>query len=138
MVFIDFIYIAIFLGGRDFTSIKEKVMSDVSNEVKFDLIRAMMKTYSIHYIVIHTKFTTHHLEKLMPTCKDRGAWKWIGETKHEAFDEMGRGGEAGLSHIDRGDMFPRLYFLTDSFINEFREWLKCRELEITEIEAPKI
>jgi hypothetical protein len=108
------------------------------DEMKIDLLRAMMKTYSIHYIVIHTKFTTHHLEKLMPTCHDRGKWKWIAETKPEAFEEMDNNEESRKSHVDRNDLFPRLYFLGESFINEFREWLKYRNLEITEIEAPKI
>jgi hypothetical protein len=106
--------------------------------IQIEILRAMMETYSTYYIVIKTKFTTHHLEKLMPTCKDRGKWKWIAETNHEAFEEMGRDGEARLSHVDGGDLFPRLYFLRDSFINEFNEWLKCRNLAVTDIEAPKI
>jgi hypothetical protein len=99
----------------------------------------LMKTHTVSYIVIKTKYTTHHLEKLMASQRDRGRWGWIAETNHEAFMEMksGRNEEARKSHIDGGDLFPRLYFLPASFLNEFREWLDVRGLRITNIEAPK-
>lgn len=98
----------------------------------------LMNTHTIFYIVIKTKYTTHHIERLMASCRDRGRWKWIGETNSEAYYESGTNEEARTSHIDGGDLFPRIYFLRDSFINEFREWLNIRNLKITNIEAPKV
>ncbi len=107
-------------------------------EAALEALKVMMNLYSVRYITIDTKFTKHHLEKVAGTNSDRGRWKWIGETKMEAFEEMAKDKEAQKSHIDGGDMFPRFYFLNTSFINEFREWLKARDLKITDMEAPQL
>lgn len=113
-------------------------MENVTPESILDALKIMMETYSVRYIVISTKFTKHHLEKVAGTNSDRGKWKWIGETNMEAFEAMKNNDEARRSHIDGGDMFPRFYFLKSSFIAEFNEWLKARNLVVTDIEAPQI
>lgn len=113
-------------------------MDNVTTESVLEALKIMMETYSVRYIVISTKFTKHHLEKLMGSCSDRGKWKWIGETNYEAFEVMDKDEEARKSHIDHGDMFPRFYFLKSSFIAEFNEWLKARGLVVTDITAPPI
>lgn len=111
----------------------------MSVEINLDVIRTMMRQHSVMYIVIETLYTAHHLERLMPTCRDRGRWKWIGESKTEYWEGLEKNvPEARKSHIDRGDMFPRFYFLDSSFINEFQSWLSVRGLEITDVKAPKI
>lgn len=97
----------------------------------------LMKTHTVMYIVIKTKYTVHHIERLMASCRGRGRWKWFAETNIDEY-ERGSRGEAASSHIDGADLFPRQYFLQGSFINEFREWLNMRNLKITNIEAPKI
>src|SRR5580698_8832537 len=89
-----------------------------------------------YYIVVKTKFTIHHIERTNYT--DRGKIKWIGETKMEAFDAMRDNEEARKSHIDGGDLFPRLYFHKDSFLKEFFTWLKIRGLIITDITTPEV
>jgi hypothetical protein len=96
----------------------------------------LMNTHTIFYIVIKTQYTTHHIERLNASCRDRGRWKWHGEINHDAY-ERGSRGEVDRSHIDGADLFPRIYFLRDSLINELREWLDIRGLKITNIEAPK-
>lgn len=110
-------------------------MLEASHDLKFDVIRTMMHSYSVGYITIETQCTIHHLERLMPTCRDRGRWKWLAETKADIFDSDNE--EWQRSNIDHADCFPRLYFKEDSFLNEFREWLRVREIEITDIKAPK-
>lgn len=92
----------------------------------------------IFYIVIETKYTMLHIERLMGSCSDRGRWKWIGETKIDAYEERPIWEEASRSHIDGGDMFPRLYFLDDSLCNEIFAWLHKRNLEIIDVRMPKI
>lgn len=89
-----------------------------------------------YYIVVKTKFTEHHIERT--TYTDRGKIKWIAETRMEAFDAMRDNEEARTSHIDGGDLFPRLYFHKDSFLKEFFTWLKIRGLTITDITKPPI
>jgi hypothetical protein len=89
-----------------------------------------------YYIVVKTKFTTHHIERT--TYTDRGKIKWIAETDIDAFDAMSCDEEARQSHIDGGDLFPRLYFHKDSFLKEFFTWLKIRGLTITDITTPQI
>jgi hypothetical protein len=119
-------------------------MDNVDIETALDALKIMMDTYSVRYIVVSTTYTKHHIERLMGSCRDRGTWKWIAETHHE--DPLFKNDEHAAqcvkekytSNIDRCDLFPRLYFLKTSFINEFREWLKARNLQITDIEAPKI
>ncbi|HMG68277.1 MAG TPA: hypothetical protein VK588_11350 [Chitinophagaceae bacterium] len=90
------------------------------------------------YIVIETEYTKHHIERLMPTCKDRGRFKWIAETKGEAYGAKGLKKEARFSHIDNADLFPRLYFRDESLINEISDWLKMRNLIIINVELPNI
>ena len=51
------------------------------------------------YMVIETENTINHIERLSPTCKDRGAYRWIAEAKPKS-----------KVVIDGHDMFPRLYF----------------------------
>ena len=89
------------------------------------------------YIVVETKYTTHHIERMF--YKDRGKIKWIAETNRDAFKAMDEDdAEAHRSHIDGGDLFPRLYFLGTSFLMEFSEWCKARDLFITNIKKGEI
>ncbi len=111
---------------------------EVDQVVYYAVLKSLMAAFSARYIVVKTKYTTHHIERLMPTCKDRGKWKWIAETNTEAYREMEKNDEARLSHIDRADLFPRLYFRDDSLMNEISHWMQIRNLIIIDIEAPKI
>jgi hypothetical protein len=92
---------------------------------------------SFYYILIETKYTRHYIEKFMPTCADRGKWKWIavnyGINYQDEIDEEGH-----RSHIDGSDCFPRLFFQDDSMCNELFAWLQMRDLEIINIKAVKI
>lgn len=106
----------------------------IDNTVFLDAIKKMIDLYSVTYIVVKTKYTTHHIEKLLASCKDRGTIKWIAETSGFDDDDV----ESQNSHVDRNDCFPRFYFLKTSFLHEFREWLLIRDLQITDVQAPKI
>ena len=109
----------------------------MDNQLSMEVFRSMMKIYTIRYIVIETAHTMHHIERLSLNCKDRGRWKWLAETKEGAFNgDMN--GEDKRSFIDHSDLFPRLYFRDESLINEFFEWIKMRDLKITNVKAPKI
>ncbi len=111
---------------------------EVDQVVYYAVLKSLMATFSARYIVIKTKYTIHHIERLMPTCKDRGKWKWIAETNTAAFKDMEDYAEARQSLIDNGDLFPRLYFRDDSLMNEISHWMQMRNLIIIDIEAPKI
>lgn len=92
---------------------------------------------SMYYFVIETEFSRHHFEKISHSCKDRGKWKWIAETKLMGCDSPNE--EAIRSHVDPHDCFPRFYFLEESLVNEFLQWLDVRQLKITSfIENPTI
>lgn len=111
---------------------------DNNNDLQMEVVLELMRKNFAMYITIETKYTMHHLEKLMPTVRDRGRWKWIGETKVDAFNVMDKDDEAVRSHIDGHDLFPRLYFLDNSLIQEFKAWLNVRQLTITDVKVPKI
>jgi hypothetical protein len=96
----------------------------------------LLNNFNVCYIVVKTKFTTHHIEKLLASCKDRGTIKWIAETETDAWEHMSVNEEARRSHIDGGDIFPRLYFLPTNFVSEFLMWCKVRNLAIQDISAP--
>jgi hypothetical protein len=97
----------------------------------------LLKVY-VPYIVVKTKYTTNHIEKLMPTCSDRGRWKWIAETNYDAFDKMRDDEEAQNSHIDGADCFPRFYFRDESLVTELFAWIMRRDLTIIQMETPPI
>jgi hypothetical protein len=111
------------------------MFDDMSTEEGLAVIYDMMSLFQQRYLVIHTQYTIHHIERT--TYTNRGRWRWFAESKPEAFEQMEKEGEgeAYRSHIDDCDLFPRLYFLDNSFIEEFRSWLNCRNLKITNIEA---
>jgi hypothetical protein len=88
------------------------------------------------YIIIETKWTIHHIERT--TYSDRGKIKWIAETKSDAYEAMKDDEEARMSSIDHCDLFPRLYFLATSFVNEFGAWLDARGLQPTSIKHGEI
>jgi hypothetical protein len=108
-------------------------MSEDAKEV----LRHILKIHIARYIVVETKYTAHHIELLSGTCKDRGRYKWIAETKVDAWDNVERDDEARRSHVDGGDLFPRVYFFDDSLCNELFMWLKVRNLAVTDITTPK-
>ena len=116
----------------------------MSNLDSLDVLRSMMNTYSIRYIVAETNYTRHHIERLMPTCKDRGKWKWSPEPSfpnvhYKTDEDAKRHVEESLrSNIDGADLFPRLYFFDSSFLAEFGEWLRVRDLKLIDIKAPSI
>jgi len=117
---------------------KSFVEGDAQLSFKHYLIELINFPLHIYYIVIDTKYTRLHIERLMGSCSDRGRWKWIAETKTDAYEEHPLSVEASRSHIDGGDMFPRLYFLDDSLCNEIFSWLHKRNLEIIDVRVPKI
>lgn len=108
------------------------------------LLKRLMSSYDVRYITFETKFVIHHIEKLMPTARDRGRWKWIAEMKPAYWDALTEKQskedyeEAQRSHIDDKDLFPRFMFLTESLINELFAWCEVRQTPITEIKTPKI
>lgn len=110
------------------------------NEAERDIFRNMLDTYSIRYIVVETKYTRHHIEKLLTSCRDRGSFKWIAENKNEYWEavEKRKGGEVDTSAIDGQDCFPRFLFLPSSMVNELFTWLHVRILKVTDVKAPKI
>lgn len=103
--------------------------------IRLDIVRDIL-SLNFRYVVIKTKYTTHHIEKT--TYRDRGRIKWIAETNPDAFDYMNDCKEAQQSHIDGGDLFPRLYFLPTSFQDEFDAWLAARGLKIVSMEHGEI
>lgn len=107
------------------------------NDTENDKILKIMFLTQQRYFVVKTKFTDHHIERTNYT--DRGRWKWIAETNMAAWDAMDKNDEeARRSHIDGGDLFPRLYFNDDCFLKEFNTWLAVRGLDITDIVVPEI
>ena len=86
----------------------------------------------VGHFSMETDYTIHYFERLMPTCRDRGRWKWIAETKPEAYGNK----EASHCHIDHQDLFPRLYFSEISLAAEFFEWLKQRSQAIVKVNLP--
>lgn len=93
--------------------------------------------FTVPYIVIETTWTIHYVERT--TYQDRGRFKWFAQTKPEAFEAMDKGdNEARRSHVDGADLFPRLYFLWQSFEAEFLAWLKARNLHIVSIKHGSI
>lgn len=103
-----------------------------------DIFRRLLKSQQM-YIVIDTKFTKLHIERLMGSVRDRGRWKWIAETNLDAYDAMAaKEEEARRSHVDNNDLFPRLFFNDECLIQEVFSWLKVRDLTVTDITTPKI
>lgn len=90
------------------------------------------------YFVVETLYTEHHLERLAGTVKDRGRWKWIAESKQSSWNDARENEEARRSHVDGGDLFPRLYFNNECLIKELLSWLEVRNLKITDIRTPKL
>lgn len=110
-------------------------MSENEDIFHEEILKVLLKKQKI-YIIVKTLFTIHHIEKLLGSVRDRGRWKWIAETDMKAFDKKDIP-ESNRSHIDGGDLFPRLYFNDDCFLKEFFSWLKVRDLKITDITVPK-
>lgn len=108
--------------------------SKVTQEELFFLIT----NTDTRYIVVKTKYTTHHLEKLLGSGNDRGTLKWMAETSINDYEKglENKDKEVYSSHIDGADLFPRLYFLTTNFCSEFQCWLSTRNLSIIEIKVP--
>lgn len=113
-------------------------MTVLNNHVHAQVLNRLLSSYSVAYITVETKYTIHHIEKLMGSIKDRGKWKWIAEIKSEYWDNVDKCKEAQRSHIDHQDMFPRFMFLTESMVNELIAFCEVRMLDITEIKTPKI
>jgi hypothetical protein len=101
----------------------------VTNNVERVLRNFLLYT-TIKYMVVDTKYITHHVEKLLPTCRDRGSVKWIAESNMRYWQEVDTVPESRLSHIDGGDMFPRLYFGEENFCDELKRFNKIRGQEL--------
>lgn len=84
-----------------------------------DLYKLMLFS-NARYIEVEATSTRHHIEMLMPSVSDRGRYKWIAEGEN----------------VDCADCFPRLYFLQDSFSEEFNAWLAVRNQKIVAINVP--
>lgn len=103
----------------------------------WEVLDNLMKQPTASYIIVKTKFTKHHIERLSSSQRDRGKWKWIAETTNEGLDRGNRTEEARRSHIDSGDCFPRFYFLDQSLREELRAWCVLRDVEVIDIKAPR-
>lgn len=101
-----------------------------------EIFKQMLRLQVARYIVIETKYTEHHIERT--NYQDRGRYKWIAETKPNYWENVDKDKEAQRSHVDGADLFPRLYFLDESMVNELFAWLSARGLEVTDIKTPKI
>ncbi len=111
----------------------------MATDAEREIFKELLQTHSVFYITVETKYTMHHIERLMGTVRDRGRWKWIAETKAEAFDAIEMiDEEARRSHIDEADLFPRYLFLDTSMHDELFAWLAIRALPIVNIKAPKL
>jgi hypothetical protein len=97
--------------------------------------RLMAENSIVIYFVVHTKFTSHHFER-MSKLSDRGRWKWIAETNLNMGHDFTEP-ECNRSHVDEQDIFPRLYFFSKNLIEEFSEWLERRNLKILDIVIPE-
>lgn len=76
-------------------------------------------------ICIETPHANLYIERL-PNYSDRGRYKWIAESKDNR-----------ILTIDGGDMFPRLFFLSESLTAEIKAWTAARnEEEVIKITAP--
>lgn len=104
-----------------------------------DVFRAMLDTYSINYIVVKTKFTEHHIERLSAVDKAYGRFKWTVQVDiPEPIFSMQSETEAIRSTVENKDCFPRLFYHADSVSNELFSWIRARDLTITDIRAPKV
>jgi hypothetical protein len=108
----------------------------IENTTHKEILMGLLRSQK-YYIVINTKFTINHIEKLSGSVRDRGRWKWISENNLDYYKSLTIP-EAQRSHIDNGDLFPRLYFNNECLVTEFFSWLSVRELTITDITTPKI
>lgn len=108
-----------------------------TNEIINSLYK-IIDTPDNNYFIVETKWTINHFEKLLPSCRDRGKWKWIAETKCTAFNNQDDDPEIQRSFIDHQDMFPRLYFTEECLVNEFLQWLDVRRLPIINVEIKSI
>lgn len=103
-----------------------------------EVFDTLLRSQAIFYIVVETKFTVNHFERLMKTCADRGRWKWIAEMKNDAWEKRKLFREADRSQVDQNDFFPRFYFRDESLSSEFFSWIDARALNIVDIRTPKI
>lgn len=97
----------------------------------YNQLTIILKIDQIKYFIIETKFTTHHIERYGIFKSDRGDFKWLAESSYrEKSDESNR------SHIDPADNFPKYYFLSQCFRDEFIAWCMRRSLTIEQISIP--
>src|SRR5580693_7995086 len=82
------------------------------------------------YIVLETKYTIHHVVRLVPSYKNNGKWKWSTETKPIMFNKIKEDDEAIRSYIDHNSGFPRYFFNIECLLKELESWLSERELEL--------
>lgn len=102
-----------------------------------DILKDLLKTQ--FYVVVRTKYTIHHIEKLLASCRDRGRWKWIAESiQPDQYEAQRLDDEARRSHVDATDCFPRFFFNDFALMSELSSWIQIRGLEVIEVSAPKI
>ena len=100
---------------------KIEIINDLVEKAIFDFFRHEF----FGWIEIDLNYATISIEKLMPTCADRGKYKILATHKFEHFDKC---------YIDYEDAFPRYYFSFECMIRELKSWIKARpQLEIDEI-----
>jgi len=108
----------------------------VGAKANLDNFLCLIEAMDINYIVIETDYTVNHFEIVLASCRDRGCFKWIAETKKSAYIDGMKDERARLAHIDYSDCFPRFYFYADSLINEFSRWCAIRKQDIQLIKVP--
>ncbi len=89
----------------------------------------LLFTY-VNYMVVESKYITHHIERLKGTCNDRGSVKWIAESNKRYWEDVDAIPDSRLSHIDESDCFPRFYFKTENFIDELEQFNTIRKQEL--------
>lgn len=89
---------------------------EIQNLELFKVIRKILSQEEFSSVCIQTENLNNYIEKLMPTCSDRGNYKYIAETRD--FKKL---------HIDDSDCFPRYYFSIDCLIAEILLFMYARK-----------
>lgn len=108
----------------------------VGEKANLGNLKYLVEGFDVYYIIVETDYTINHFEMVLASCRDRGCFKWIAETKKCAYIDGIKDERARLAHIDYSDCFPRFYFYSESLINEFSRWCVIRKQDIQLIKVP--
>ena len=94
------------------------IQPDLTPDNRLKMCGVVWQTvYPERYWTAYVDGITFHIERLMPTCSDRGDWKVLVESRNWKHS------------VDDSDMFPRYYFNWDRMLLEIEEWIRRRALK---------